>query len=292
MLAKRVQEEQELSEQQLKRKVEVQKVAQFYTEEDWDTIRAKLEANTEVVKSLQGESISNDDFAKRMVEMINEKKKFYAEQKAKAKRNASITKGKDKAVKEEEIEVPVKKTGMRRKQKARKGIKIDKTAQDEFNKEREAYVKDKVKDASSESDIGVDVIPTATKPPTIVNWKIISQSSQNTAYQIIRNDGSDKIYMSFGAMLKDFSRDELVELYRLVIKKYGANTPEEMYDRVLWGDLKTMFDPPLSEDAIWNRKYPLLKDACQMMLKMKLLDGTMDEVCYQLLKIIEKQAGI
>ncbi|GJX53702.1 uncharacterized mitochondrial protein-like protein [Tanacetum coccineum] len=86
MLAKRVQEEQELSEQQLKRKAKVQKAAQFYTEEDWDTIREKLEANTEVVKSLQGESISNDDFAKRMVEMINEKKKFYAKQKAKAKR--------------------------------------------------------------------------------------------------------------------------------------------------------------------------------------------------------------
>ncbi|GJV11435.1 putative ribonuclease H-like domain-containing protein [Tanacetum coccineum] len=241
MLAKRVQEEQELSEQQLKRKAEVQKAAQFYTEEDWDTIRAKLEANTEVVKSLQGESISNDDFAKRMVEMINEKKKFYAEQKAKAKRklktefeklmkidieDASITKEKEKVVKEEETEVPVKKTGMRRKQKARKGINIDKTAQDEFNKEREAYVKDKVKDASSESEIGVDVNPTATKPPTIVNWKIISQLSQKAAYQIIRKDGSDKIYMSFQAMLKYFSKDELVELYRLVIKKYGANTPE------------------------------------------------------------------
>ncbi|GJT17043.1 putative ribonuclease H-like domain-containing protein [Tanacetum coccineum] len=52
MVAKRVQEEQELSEQQLKRKAEVQEAAQFYTEEDWDTIRAKLEANTEVVKSL------------------------------------------------------------------------------------------------------------------------------------------------------------------------------------------------------------------------------------------------
>ncbi|GJR23080.1 ribonuclease H-like domain-containing protein [Tanacetum coccineum] len=115
--------------------------------------------------------------------------------------DASITKGKDEIVKEEEAEVPVKKTGMRRKQKARKGINIDKTAQDEFNKEREAYVKDKVKDASSESEIGVDVIPTATKPLTIVNWKIISQSSQKAAYQIIRKDGSDKTYMSFGAIM-------------------------------------------------------------------------------------------
>ncbi|GKB45063.1 hypothetical protein Tco_0890005 [Tanacetum coccineum] len=104
---------------------------------------------------------------------------------------------------------------------------------DEFNNEREAFVKDKVKDASSESEIGVDAIPTATKPPTIVNWKIISQTSQKAAYQIIRRDGSDRIYISFGAILKDFSRDDLIELYRLVIKKYGANRPEEMYDRVL-----------------------------------------------------------
>ncbi|GJW46153.1 hypothetical protein Tco_0077799 [Tanacetum coccineum] len=53
MLAKRVQEEQELSEQQLKRKAKVQKATQFYTEEDWDTIRAKLEANNRSIKSLQ-----------------------------------------------------------------------------------------------------------------------------------------------------------------------------------------------------------------------------------------------
>ncbi|GJX61372.1 hypothetical protein Tco_0294272 [Tanacetum coccineum] len=85
--------------------------------------------------------------------------------------DASITKGKDKVVKEEETEVPVKKTGTRRKQKARKGINIDKTAQDEFNKEKEAYVKDKVKDASLESEIGVDVIPTATKPTSILVLK-------------------------------------------------------------------------------------------------------------------------
>ncbi|GKC54292.1 hypothetical protein Tco_1077037 [Tanacetum coccineum] len=50
---------------------------------------------------------------------------------------------------------------------SRKGINIAKTAQDEFNNEREAFMKDKVKDASSESEIGVDAIPTATKPPTI-----------------------------------------------------------------------------------------------------------------------------
>ncbi|GJX31699.1 hypothetical protein Tco_0241554 [Tanacetum coccineum] len=52
LLAKRIQEEQELSEQQQKRKVEVQEVAQYYTKKDWDTIRSKLEANAELTKSL------------------------------------------------------------------------------------------------------------------------------------------------------------------------------------------------------------------------------------------------
>ncbi|GKA42427.1 hypothetical protein Tco_0735087 [Tanacetum coccineum] len=203
--------------------------------------------------------------------------------------------------KEEEIK-SVKKRGKIKKQKARKGIHINKTAQDESEEEREAFMKDKVTSASSKSEIGIDAIPTATKPPSIVDWKIIPQSGLKVVYQIIRRDGFDKIYMSFGAIRKDFSRDNLTKLYRLVKKKYGVNRPEEIYDRVLWGDLNTMFDPPLSDDAIWSfplqqkminwRKYPLSKVACQVMLKMKLLDGTTDEVCYQLMKMIEKQAGL
>ncbi|GJU05698.1 hypothetical protein Tco_1122128 [Tanacetum coccineum] len=112
---------------------------------------------------------------------------------------------------------------------------------------------------------------------------------------------------------------------RLVMQKYGTNRPKDVYDTVLWSDLRTMFNLPLNEDAIWSlplqqkiiswryydmcdvhcltleacsiymladRKYPLSKDACQVMLKMKLLDGKMNEVCYKLLKMIEKQAGV
>ncbi|GJZ99401.1 hypothetical protein Tco_0671952 [Tanacetum coccineum] len=188
--------------------------------------------------------------------------------------------------KEEGIERPVKKRGKRKKQIARKGIHVDKTAQYETEEEREAHMKDKVTDPSSGSDIGIDAIPTATKPPSVVDWKIIPQLGQKAVYQIIRRDGSDKIYMSFGAILKDFSKDDLTELYRLVIKKYGANRPEEMYDRVLWGDLKTMFDPPLSDDAIWS--WPLQ----QKMVNSELQGGTKDEVCYQLLKYDEKQVGL
>ncbi|GKA05303.1 hypothetical protein Tco_0684423, partial [Tanacetum coccineum] len=69
---------------------------------------------------------------------------------------------------------------------------------------------------------------------------------------IMRANGADTVYMSFGAMVKDFTRKDVIELYRLVMQKYGTNRPEDAYDRVLWSDLKTMFDPPLNEDAIWS----------------------------------------
>ncbi|GKF96891.1 hypothetical protein Tco_0292712, partial [Tanacetum coccineum] len=51
-----------------KRKAQVQFEAQFYTNEDWDLIRAKLEANTELSKSMLGSELQGEDFAKRMVE--------------------------------------------------------------------------------------------------------------------------------------------------------------------------------------------------------------------------------
>ncbi|GJU68833.1 hypothetical protein Tco_1255092 [Tanacetum coccineum] len=224
MVARRVQEEQKLTDQQVQRMAQVHKEAQHYTEEDWDNIRAKLEANTELVKDMLGENMSSKDYAKRMVDMINQKRKYFAEQKAKARRNKHMTQAeqrtymstylkkqgtwkltqlkkltftelkeefekltpkkqkindKDVPVTEEKVEgvkkeEPVKRIGKRKKQIARKGISVDKTAQDE-TKEREAYMIDKVTDPSSGFDIGIDAIPTATKPPSIVNWKIIPQ---------------------------------------------------------------------------------------------------------------------
>ncbi|GKE95816.1 hypothetical protein Tco_1580671, partial [Tanacetum coccineum] len=70
--------------QQKKRKAQVQFEAQHYTNEDWDLIRAKLEANVEVSKSMLGSELQGEDFAKRMVDLVNQRKKFFAEERAKA----------------------------------------------------------------------------------------------------------------------------------------------------------------------------------------------------------------
>ncbi|GKD35786.1 hypothetical protein Tco_1251295 [Tanacetum coccineum] len=58
LLAKRLAEEEELTEQQKQRKAQVQFEAQFYTKEDWDAIRSKLEANAELTKDVLGKDLS------------------------------------------------------------------------------------------------------------------------------------------------------------------------------------------------------------------------------------------
>ncbi|GJY35169.1 hypothetical protein Tco_0420547 [Tanacetum coccineum] len=56
LLAQRIAEE-ELNEQQKKRRAQVNFEAQHYTDEDWDLIRAKIEANAELSKSVLGSDL-------------------------------------------------------------------------------------------------------------------------------------------------------------------------------------------------------------------------------------------
>ncbi|GJY52051.1 putative ribonuclease H-like domain-containing protein [Tanacetum coccineum] len=173
LLAQRIAEEEELTEQQKKRKAQVQFEAQHYTNEDWDLIRAKLEANAELSKSMLGSELQGEDFAKKMVDLVNQRKKFFAEERAKAKRNKPMTQSqlktymmnylknqgswklnqlrklsfeelqtktpkrlkedKDDEAKDDE---PTKKLGKRRKQIARKGMhtSVDENVSDDSDK--------------------------------------------------------------------------------------------------------------------------------------------------------------
>ncbi|GJQ97098.1 putative ribonuclease H-like domain-containing protein, partial [Tanacetum coccineum] len=82
LLAQRIAEEEELNEQQKQRRAQVQFKAQHYTDKDWDLIRAKIEANAELSKSVLGSGLQGEDFAKKMVELVNQKKKHFAEERA------------------------------------------------------------------------------------------------------------------------------------------------------------------------------------------------------------------
>ncbi|GJV98850.1 hypothetical protein Tco_1554102, partial [Tanacetum coccineum] len=64
-------------------------------------------------------------------------------------------------------------------------------------------------------EVAIDAIPLATKPPVIVDYKI-HKEGEKSYYQIIRANGSSKMYLVFSHMLKSFDREDLETLLELV----------------------------------------------------------------------------
>nr|GEZ80609.1 hypothetical protein [Tanacetum cinerariifolium] len=65
-------------------------------------------------------------------------------------------------------------------------------------------------------------------------------------------NGNTSYHKSLSCMLRKFDRQDLVDLHRLVMKRFEDNTPEG-YNLLLWGDLKVMFEPN-AEDEIWSNQ--------------------------------------
>ncbi|GJV11720.1 hypothetical protein Tco_1353261 [Tanacetum coccineum] len=259
----------------------------------------------------------------RKCDLIKSKKEVFAEERAKAKETSpdpitlktySVELLKEIKVMEVKSaeEESLKRFGESFKQRPPKRLKEDK---DEAAKDDEPNKGNKVGEQEE----------TGTGTETPINPVPIIKQGEKGVYQIVREDGTDIVYINFGAMLKSISRDDLTELYRIVMNRYGLDGPEDKLEKGFWKCLRIMFEEPLSTDSIWSeieqqkivswryydtsrvhclnlesmdvyllsdRKYPLSAEICQTMLKMKLLDGKMNEDCYRLLKMMEKQAGI
>ncbi|GJR06246.1 putative ribonuclease H-like domain-containing protein [Tanacetum coccineum] len=164
-------------------------------------------------------------------------------------------------------------------------------------------------------DESLDVESLATKYP-IVDWETRILANNKYYYQIKRENGSVKHYKIFSAMLYDFDRQDVLELYRLVKERFQTTSPEG-YDLLLWGDLKTMIEPN-EENEIWRnqqdwnliswklhnfcgvhvllmdtglvihmmveKKYPLSQDTLSKMLSRRLEVDYQSEMSYELIR--------
>ncbi|GJS49885.1 hypothetical protein Tco_0600006 [Tanacetum coccineum] len=122
-------------------------------------------------------------------------------------------------------------------------------------------------DIISGDDVAINVESLATKYP-IIDWKTHILTENMMYYRIIRANGSSKNYKIFSEMLDDFDRQDVLDLYRLVMERFET-TSTEGYNRLLWGDLITLFEPS-EEDEIWKAQqdYTLISwrlfDSCRV----------------------------
>ncbi|GJT08491.1 hypothetical protein Tco_0842953 [Tanacetum coccineum] len=140
-----------------------------------------------------------------------------------------------------------KRAGKEQQQESSKKQKVEK--EKESDKVDEAELK-KLLVIKKDEDIAINAIPLATKLPVIIDYKLHKEGMM-VHYQLIRADGSSKRYSSMIRMLQGIDREDLEALWRIVKAKYGDTRPENEFERVLWGDLKVMFEPDIKSD-IWR----------------------------------------
>ncbi|GJV68916.1 hypothetical protein Tco_1484425 [Tanacetum coccineum] len=116
--------------------------------------------------------------------------------------------------------------------------------------QEEANMKELMEVISDEEGIAIDAIPLSTKPPSIVDYKIIKEG-KISIYQIIKADGSSKRYSAVIHMLRNFDRKDLETPWKKVKARNGYTRPKEGYERVLWSYLKTMFGHHV-KDLVWR----------------------------------------
>nr|GEU49259.1 hypothetical protein [Tanacetum cinerariifolium] len=118
--------------------------------------------------------------------------------------------------------------------------------------------------SDEEETIDLDILP--NKYP-IVDWE--SQILGNVdmedkhIYKIIRANRNTSYHKSLSSMLRKFDRQDLVDLHRLVIKRFEDNT------------LKV------------KKRYPLIKEMLEKMLNWKLEAEAESTMAFELLKFIK-----
>nr|GEY74121.1 hypothetical protein [Tanacetum cinerariifolium] len=84
----------------------------------------------------------------------------------------------------------------------------------------------------------------------LIDWEIYSEGSR-TYWKIIRVGRITQAYKSFEDMLKDFDREDLDVLWRLVKEKFNSAVPTVDKEKALWVELKRLLAPD-ADDVIWK----------------------------------------
>nr|GEY14396.1 putative ribonuclease H-like domain-containing protein [Tanacetum cinerariifolium] len=91
-----------------------------------------------------------------------------------------------------------------------------------------------------DDDVYIEATPLALKIP-IVDYKI--HLKRNKPYfKIIRADGNHMLFLRFGTLLKNFHREYLESLWKLVKERFEKIEPKKYSDDYLLKTLKTMFE--------------------------------------------------
>nr|GEW05255.1 hypothetical protein [Tanacetum cinerariifolium] len=103
-----------------------------------------------------------------------------------------------------------------------------------------------------DDDVFVEATPLASKVP-VVDYQIVLIDNK-PRFKIIRADETHQFYISFATLLKNFDREDLEALWRIVKDRFSTSKPTNFSDEYLLLTLRIMFKEPDGQDAIWRNQ--------------------------------------
>ncbi|GJZ77215.1 hypothetical protein Tco_0641887 [Tanacetum coccineum] len=209
--------------------------------------KLQIDVDHQLAERLQAqeqEELSIKEKATLFQQLLEKRRKHFGAKRAEVIRNKPPTKAQQRKI-------------MCTYLKNMEGYKLNDLKLKDFDSIQEMFDRD-------EEEVAIDVIPLAVKSPSIIGWKIYKEG-RKSYYQIMRADGKSQMYMFFSQMLKNFDREDLEDLYKVVKAKFESTKQVEELDLVHSLRMQHMQIYMLVE-----KKYPLAPLTLSMMLEKKL----------------------
>ncbi|GKC59503.1 hypothetical protein Tco_1087101 [Tanacetum coccineum] len=265
-----------------KDKEERQRIASIHEEastfkpEEWDNIQAQIEADEELAHRLQAqerERYSEADKAKLLLELINERKTQFAQQRAQQRRNRPLTRAQQRSYKCNYI----KRMGSHTLQQLR-GCSFDEIkflfeatmkrvntftlmeSDDTVPKVVAGSSKRSIEEELGEESSKIQKIREGSEPAEESKDKESNELSQEQLQQlmiIVLEEGTNVEALQTKYPIIDwenFDRDDLVKLWDLVRERFSSTEPTDDKERALWVELKRLFEPD-TDDLLELQRY-------------------------------------
>nr|GEY25479.1 hypothetical protein [Tanacetum cinerariifolium] len=144
---------------------------------------------------------------------------------------------------EEEIIKSINETPV---QKAAKRRRLREQAKKDENLKKQLEVV-----AYADDDMFVEATPIGTKVP-IVNYEVVMINNK-PRYKIFRADDTHQLYTSFITLLKNFDREDLEDLWKIMKARFSTSKPTNFTNDYLLVTLKNMFEKTDAQDNMFEK---------------------------------------
>ncbi|GJT66916.1 hypothetical protein Tco_1018396, partial [Tanacetum coccineum] len=210
---------------------------------------ARVAADEDLVQQLQaGEKYSEEDLPMKLMELVNQRKKFFAQQRTKAERNKLYM---STYIKHQEGGYSIKQLKLLSFEQVKEIFEATMRRVQSFVPMDSQLEVQRLKRAGQEvskKHVKRQKIGEASGSGEEHSAEKEKEVSQEDLQQLVMIVPVEEVYVE---ALRKFDRDDLDKLWSLVKERFSSTDPTDDKERILWVELKRLFEPDV-DDILWK----------------------------------------